>query len=181
MSHARKTHAERREDRKRRDAAGEIRVTWRHVSHPYVGLSGYGPLGVEQLVYVREKEDDVPFNRSVEPLYEFGWYRSNILEAVGTRGNVTAAKQAAEALFQPVDRCDECGGPLAGWAGEKHSQQCSRATGELRTILVHVNVGLTDNRTAEQVEAAIRGALEVGSDNEAMSGLRVEVALAEEV
>lgn len=23
-------------------------------------------------------------------------------------------------------RCHECGGPLEGWAGERHSQQCSR-------------------------------------------------------
>lgn len=67
------------------------RVTWRRVSHPFAGYSGFGPLGLAELVYVRVRDDE---------LVEFGWSRGGLLEAIGTRGNVTAAKEAAESLFR---------------------------------------------------------------------------------
>lgn len=86
------THAERRAERKRRDAAGEIRVSWRHVSYPFVGLSGFGPFGLDALVYVREAALD-------GDLYVYGWNRGGLLEPIGTRGTIIAAKAAAEELF----------------------------------------------------------------------------------
>lgn len=53
----------------------------------------------------------------------------------------------------------------------------------MRTVLVHLNVELPDDdeRTAEQVTRAIEGAIEVGSDDPALDGLTVVVALSEEV
>ncbi len=52
-----------------------------------------------------------------------------------------------------------------------------------RTVLVHLNVDAPawDDRSAEEVAHAILGAIEVGSDDESMSGLIVAVALAEDI
>lgn len=36
------------------------------------------------------------------------------------------AEQELEQIELELRRCPECGGPLEGWAGEQHSQQCSR-------------------------------------------------------
>lgn len=51
------------------------------------------------------------------------------------------------------------------------------------TFLVHLNVTAPegDERTADQVATAISGALEVGSDDESLDGLTIEVVLAEEI
>jgi hypothetical protein len=56
-----------------------------------------------------------------------------------------------------------------------------------RTVLVHVNVQVPDDdpRTAEDVERAVQGALDVGSDEGNVMGvfhdLVVEIVLCEEV
>lgn len=51
------------------------------------------------------------------------------------------------------------------------------------TFLVHLNVTAPEGngRTAEQIATAISGALEVGSDDESLDGLTVDVVLAEEI
>lgn len=52
-----------------------------------------------------------------------------------------------------------------------------------RTILIHLNVEVPDGdeRSVETIEAAVRGALEVGDDDDSVGGLTITVALAEEV
>lgn len=52
-----------------------------------------------------------------------------------------------------------------------------------RTVLVHLNVEVPDSdpRDADQIGEAISGALEVGSDDESVSGLTIVVALTDEV
>ena len=52
-----------------------------------------------------------------------------------------------------------------------------------RTILVHLNVSVPDgdDRTAEQIQTAVMGAYEVGSDDVSLEGLEVTSPLAEEV
>lgn len=53
----------------------------------------------------------------------------------------------------------------------------------LRTILSHVNVQLAhdDPRTAEDIEALIKGALEVGSETDDFVGVWLSVPMTEEV
>lgn len=53
----------------------------------------------------------------------------------------------------------------------------------MREVLVHLNVQVPDDdpRDAEQIGEAIGAAIEVGSDNEALEGLEVAVALVDEV
>lgn len=52
-----------------------------------------------------------------------------------------------------------------------------------RTILVHLNVTVPegDDRSMEEIVAAIEGALEVGSDDESVRSLEIVTALAEEI
>lgn len=52
-----------------------------------------------------------------------------------------------------------------------------------REILVHLNVQVPDgdDRPAEEIGQAIQGAIEVGSDNESVDGLTIEVALVDEI
>lgn len=54
----------------------------------------------------------------------------------------------------------------------------------MREFLVHVNVQTTDDddtRTVEEISEAISGAIFVGSDDESLAGLNIEIAMAEEV
>jgi hypothetical protein len=52
-----------------------------------------------------------------------------------------------------------------------------------RTILLHVNADVPDSdpRSAEQIADAVRGALDVGSDDDMLAGVGLEIVLAEEV
>lgn len=52
-----------------------------------------------------------------------------------------------------------------------------------RIILIHLNVEVPGivGSDAEEVAAAVMGAIEVGSDDPSMAGLKVTLALAEEV
>jgi hypothetical protein len=53
----------------------------------------------------------------------------------------------------------------------------------MRTVLIHLNVEAPDDdpRTAEEISAAVMGAVEVGSDDDSVSGLVIEAVLTEEV
>lgn len=50
-----------------------------------------------------------------------------------------------------------------------------------RTILVHLNVEVEDDRPAEEIAQAILGAIEVGQDDDSVRDLRISAPLAEEV
>lgn len=52
-----------------------------------------------------------------------------------------------------------------------------------RTILIHLNVEApdTDERTADEIVAAVMGALEVGSDDGSVRDLEIVNALSEEI
>lgn len=52
-----------------------------------------------------------------------------------------------------------------------------------RTVLVHLNVEVPDGdeRSVEEIESAVRGALEVGSDHELVKSLGIEITLSEEI
>jgi hypothetical protein len=52
-----------------------------------------------------------------------------------------------------------------------------------RTILIHLNVEAPDDdpRTFVEIEEAVKGALEVGSDDPSLDGLTIEVTMAEEI
>lgn len=52
-----------------------------------------------------------------------------------------------------------------------------------RTHLIHLNVEAPDDdpRTTAQIQEAVEGAIEVGSDDESLEGLEIVVVLAEEV
>lgn len=73
------------------------------------------------------------------------------LQRDGFVSNDSTVGQVANALKYVLEpestRCSECGGPLEGWAGEQHSQQCS---------LVHagpipaVNDECPDNDTGDE-------------------------------
>jgi hypothetical protein len=53
----------------------------------------------------------------------------------------------------------------------------------VRTVLIHVNAQVPDSdpRTAKEIADLVEGAIEVGSDNPALSAVEVTVVLAEEV
>ena len=53
----------------------------------------------------------------------------------------------------------------------------------MREVLVHLNVAvpLNDERGADEIAAALRAAIEVGSDDDSVRDLTVVVALVEEV
>lgn len=52
-----------------------------------------------------------------------------------------------------------------------------------REVLIHLNIELLrgDQRSVEEIVTAISGALEVGSDDDSVRGLKIEIPLAEEV
>lgn len=52
-----------------------------------------------------------------------------------------------------------------------------------REILLHLNVSVPDgdDRPVDEIEHAVTGALEVGSDDESLEGLEIVVVLAEEI
>jgi hypothetical protein len=67
--------------------------------------------------------------------------------------------------------------------GERAEGGLSPAEGDTRTILVHLNIQAprTDTRSADEIGDAVMGAVEVGSDNEALEGLEINLALADAI
>jgi hypothetical protein len=57
------------------------------------------------------------------------------------------------------------------------------AKAEYRTVLVHLNVEVpaVDGRDANEIADALMVAIEVGSDHDLVRGLRIRIALAEDV
>jgi len=66
---------------------------------------------------------------------------------------------------------------------DKHDKQAGKGGNMKRVVLVHLNVEVpeSDTRTAEEIGGAIYGALEVGSDNDAVRDLDIAVALTDEI
>lgn len=54
---------------------------------------------------------------------------------------------------------------------------------EKRNILVHLNLELPegDERSSDEIAFAISGAIEVGSDNEILEGIKIDIPLVEEI
>ena len=52
-----------------------------------------------------------------------------------------------------------------------------------RTFLIHLNLELPegDERSSDDVASAIAGAIEVGSDNEILKGIKIDIPLVEEI
>lgn len=90
------------------------------IIHTFLGGSLPGRVSVE---YVIKGED------------AHGWTLDSYVIPRCASGNVYVSEiDLSHPIMKSVPvatRCPECGGPLEGWAGEHHSQQCSRAERDL--------------------------------------------------
>jgi len=85
----------------------------------------------------------VVFNLEADPIDPIGTYTGMEEDMVLYRDPYGFRKMAPADCVKVVDvnlfpeaaqilRCKECGGPLEGWAGEHHSQQCSQDVAAMR-------------------------------------------------